>query len=119
MTTTAQAPRSLVDLDVVRIHHRDAERVRTPAAVWVAIADLPVLVEEIHRLRSLPILTRTHYVNLLAAARAAVAADRDGEPDPLLYLRDELHPYAQMPPRGHLPHDLLASSDPTTFGEPR
>jgi hypothetical protein len=30
------------------------------------------------------------YANLLAAARAAVAAAEDGEPDPLWYLRDEL-----------------------------
>ncbi len=31
------------------------------------------------------------YQNLAAAARATLAADHDGEPDPLYYLRDELH----------------------------
>ena len=33
---------------------------------------------------------RRAYANLLAAARCAVAAAEDGEPDPLYYLRDEL-----------------------------
>jgi hypothetical protein len=33
---------------------------------------------------------RIRYANLLAAARATLAADADAEPDPLYYLRDEL-----------------------------
>lgn len=103
MTSPPQPPRTLVDLDVVRTHHRDAEWVRTPAAVWVAIADLPVLVEEVDRLRSLPVLIHTRYVNLVAAARAAVAADRDSEPDLLLYLRDECRPVQKPAARTRKP----------------
>jgi hypothetical protein len=34
--------------------------------------------------------TRMQYANLLAAARATLSAARDGEPDPLYYLVDEL-----------------------------
>jgi hypothetical protein len=33
---------------------------------------------------------RRRYADLLAAARAAVAAEQDGESDPLWYVRDEL-----------------------------
>jgi hypothetical protein len=33
---------------------------------------------------------RMLYANLLAAARAALAAEDEGEADPLYYLRDEL-----------------------------
>ncbi len=33
---------------------------------------------------------RIRHANLLAAARATLAADSDGEADPLYYLRDEL-----------------------------
>lgn len=37
------------------------------------------------------------YANLVAAGRATLLADADGEPDPLSYLRDELPPA----PPGH------------------
>lgn len=39
--------------------------------------------------------TRLDYADLLAAARATLGAHRDGEDDPLSYLRDELHAQAQ------------------------
>ena len=48
--------------------------------------------------RSMRLLFR--YANLLAAARATLSAERDGESDPLWYLRDELRA------TGHLPPDL-------------
>lgn len=35
--------------------------------------------------------TRLAHANLLAAARATLSADDDGEDDPLSYLRDEVH----------------------------
>lgn len=119
MTTTRQPTRSLIDPEAVRVHHRDAETIRTPAAVWLAIADLPVLLAEIERLRWVPALTHEWYVNLLAAARATVAADRDGESDPLLYLRDELDAYGQLPVRDRLPTDLLGRADSPGSWEPR
>lgn len=45
---------------------------------------------EVTRLRRSLAAVRLRYADLLAAARATMAADRDGEPDPLEYLRDEL-----------------------------
>jgi hypothetical protein len=45
--------------------------------------------------------TLTDLHNLIAAARATLAAQREGEPDPFYYLRDELHA------QGHLPDDEL------------
>jgi len=41
-----------------------------------------------------------HYANLIAAGRATLRAELDGEPDPTWYLRDELRG------TGHLPADL-------------
>ncbi len=43
--------------------------------------------------------TLLRYQDLVAAARAALAADHDGEPDPLYYLRDELEAQGQL--HGH------------------
>ena len=55
-----------------------------------ALSDIPVLTAEITRLHGDLALLRLHRANLAAAARAALAAWHDGEPDPLSYLRDEL-----------------------------
>nr|WP_055504935.1 hypothetical protein [Nonomuraea pusilla] len=55
-----------------------------------ALQDTPVLVAEITRLRAEIGRARLLRANLIAAMRAALAADADGEPDPLSYLRDEL-----------------------------
>ncbi|GAA0264764.1 hypothetical protein [Cryptosporangium japonicum] len=43
-------------------------------------------------------LLRTRYANLIAAARATLAANADGEADPLYYLRDELAAHPTLPP---------------------
>jgi hypothetical protein len=51
----------------------------------------------IARLEIMLRVTRRLYADLVAAARAALAAHADGEPDPWSYLRDELPP----PPPGH------------------
>jgi hypothetical protein len=60
------------------------------------------LLDEVLRLRVLLAVTRLHYANLLAAARATLGAAEDSEDDPLFYLRDELamHP---SPPDGTAP----------------
>lgn len=50
----------------------------------------PFSCDEIRELRARLARTRKAYANLLAAARCALAAEADGEPDPLYYLRDEL-----------------------------
>jgi hypothetical protein len=46
--------------------------------------------------------------DLLAAARASVAADRDGEPDPLASIRMLLAERGQLPPDDMRPAQLLA-----------
>ena len=66
----------------------------TLADLWQQIdhslSDVPILTAEITRLDGQLRAVRLDRANLLAAARAILAASRDGEPDPLSYLRDEL-----------------------------
>jgi hypothetical protein len=38
------------------------------------------------------------YAHLLAAARATLSAEQEGEPDPMWYLRDELRATGHLPP---------------------
>jgi hypothetical protein len=97
MTRPQRAPRPTLDLDAVRTHLHDARAQRVPTALWIAVADVPVLMAEVDRQRSLLALVRGQYANLLAAARATLAAEQDGETDPLSYLRDELHAYGELP----------------------
>ena len=84
-----QAPLPTLDQEAVRTHFRTALRYRTPIAMWTAIADVPVLLAELDRVLSLLTRARTDTANLLAAARATLAAVDDSEVDPLTYLRDE------------------------------
>ncbi len=55
-----------------------------------SLADVPLLCDEIGRLDAAISRTRRRHQDLTAAARATLAADADGERDPLYYLRDEL-----------------------------
>jgi hypothetical protein len=89
MTPKPDAPRPTVNEDAVWDHLRAALNRETPLTIWTAIADIPVLLAELERLRSLLTWARTEFANLLAAARATLAATDEGEPDPLSYLRDE------------------------------
>ena len=97
MTPTPNTPRTTLDKEAVRDHFRTALQRRTPIAIWTALADIPVLLAEIGRLASLLAWARTEFANLLAAARATLAAHRDGEPDPLSYLRDEVAAHGPLP----------------------
>jgi hypothetical protein len=65
---------------------------RTPTgrATVASLADIPLLCDEIGRLDAGISRTRRWHQDLTAAARATLAADADGERDPLYYLRDEL-----------------------------
>lgn len=63
-----------------------------------ALNDVPLLSAEISRLSAELQATRFDRANLLAAARATLAAHRDGEPDPLFYLRDELDARSALSP---------------------
>ena len=58
--------------------------------------DPTALRAEITRLRRTMAVLRARYANLLAAVRAAVAADQDGEADPMTYLYDELPDHASL-----------------------
>ena len=64
------------------------------SAAWqhlqAALADTRDLASEITRLSAELAATRLWHANALAAMRATLAAQRDGEPDPLYYIRDEL-----------------------------
>ena len=66
----------------------------TLAEIWRcledALRDVPALSAEITRLSADLQHARLDRANLLAAARATIAAYHDGETDPLSYLRDEL-----------------------------
>lgn len=55
-----------------------------------ALADLPAVLAELGRTRAELEAARLDRANLLAAMRATIGAQADGEPDPLYYLRDEL-----------------------------
>jgi hypothetical protein len=55
-----------------------------------SLADIPLLCDEIERLDAALSRASLRNQNLAAAARATLAADAEGEPDPLYYLRDEL-----------------------------
>jgi len=57
-------------------------------------------------------LLRAEHSQLLAAARAAVAAGRDGCPDPLALIRGVLAARGQLPPDGMGPQQLLAVCRP-------
>jgi hypothetical protein len=94
MTTDPIAPRPTLDQEAVWTHLRAALDRKTPLTVWTAIADIPVLLAELDRLARLLTWARTEFANLLATAHATLAADRDGEPDPLSYLRDQVATYA-------------------------
>jgi hypothetical protein len=65
------------------------------AGIWrlldQALADLPALLAELGRTRVELEAVRLDRANLLAAVRATIAADAEGERDPLGYLRDELN----------------------------
>lgn len=93
--TTPYAPRPTLDLEAVRTHFRNALRYRTPTALWTALADIPVLLVELERVLDLLTRARTEFANVLAAARATLAA-AESETDPLMYLRDEVAEHAPL-----------------------
>jgi hypothetical protein len=59
---------------------------------------IPALTAQVRRLRNRLARALTDLGNLTAAARATLGAQRDGEHDPLYYLRDELRAQGQLPP---------------------
>jgi len=55
-----------------------------------ALTDARDLATEVTRLSAELAAARLWHANALAAMRATISAQRDGEPDPLYYIRDEL-----------------------------
>lgn len=94
--TTPYAPRPTLDLEAVRTHFRNALRYRTPMAMWTALADIPVLLVELERVLELLTHARTEFANVLAAARATLAAVDEREADPFGYLRDQVAEHAPL-----------------------
>ncbi len=71
-------------------------RTRPGTAVTAALFTIPALCREAAHLRAMVALARLDHANLIAAARATIAADHEGERDPLWYLRDELAARGQI-----------------------
>jgi hypothetical protein len=97
---TIQPPAPASDLPQIIVRNRTACAIVDELAaerssrIWQyvtdALADTPTLTAEITRLRNFVAEERLDRANLAAAALAAISAYREGEPDPLSYLRDEL-----------------------------
>lgn len=118
--TNRPTPQPLVNLEAVRTHFHRACRTRHPVELWHAVADIPVLLAELSRIRSLLALVRMTHANLLAAARATIAAAREGEADPLFYLVDELGARHELPPDDLPATELLTEPlpDPELDADP-
>jgi hypothetical protein len=96
------APPSAIDVPEVlsrNLAARDmvsgfASAMPTLSVAWqhlqAALADTRNLATEVTRLRAELVAMRLWHANALAAMRATIGAQRDGEPDPLYYIRDEL-----------------------------
>jgi hypothetical protein len=101
MTNTP--PHLAVDLEEVMTRNDSTRHViagfrsamPTLADIWRyledALNDVPTLAAEVTRLSAELRDARLDRANLLAAARATIAAYHEGDPDPLSYLRDELN----------------------------
>jgi len=57
-----------------------------------------------------PAIVQAEYAGLLAAARAAVAAERNGDADPLGWIRGLLAERGQLPPPGAAPVQVVADA---------
>lgn len=96
VTTTEPANYPHTDLQEVTSRHDSATA--AIAKLARALDTIPLLAAEVNRLRRRLASTLKDLHNLLAAARAALSANADGESDPLYYLRDELQAQGQLPP---------------------
>ena len=95
-------PYSAIDIPEVMSRNRAARDIvsgfaaatPTMAVAWqhiaTALADARDLAAEVTRLSADLATARLWHANALAAMRATIGAQRDGEPDPLYYIRNEL-----------------------------
>jgi hypothetical protein len=96
------APHSAIDIPKVLSRNLAARDIvsgfvsaaPTLSVAWqhlqAALADTRDLAKEVTRLSAELAAVRLWHANALAAMRATIGAQRDGEPDPLYYIRDEL-----------------------------
>ena len=112
------APYSAIDMSEVMSRNQVARDIvsgfasaaPTLSVAWdhirAALADARDLATEVTRLSAELAVARLWHANALAAMRATIGAQRDGEPDPLYYIRDELSaPQNVSRPRGGGDHD--------------
>jgi hypothetical protein len=104
--TTATEPLAVAELNLI-------ERRMSAVGLFTAHAytDMGRLIAEVRRLRHARAIETAEHAELLAAARAALAAETDREADPLGYLRDLLTAHGQLPAPGQNPAQLLARPD--------
>ena len=94
----ATEPRNHTEADLQEVTSRHDEAVSALGAVFRALDLIPLLLAELGRLRARLARTLANLHNLIAAARATLRAQADGEDDALYYLRDELEAQGQLPP---------------------
>jgi hypothetical protein len=68
------------------------------------------LVDDLEHARLREAVLRTHYLRLLTAARATVAAGSVSAPDPLAFVRHELAEQGQLPEDGEAVQRILADA---------
>jgi hypothetical protein len=92
-------PRNHPDADLQEVTSRHDAAVSAMSTVARALDTIPLLLAEAGRLRARLAQALTNLHNLIAAARATLRAQADGEDDALYYLRDELEAQGQLPPQ--------------------
>lgn len=97
------------------MHPRDLDTIRAA----LTDPDLPTdeaaplareLFAELERTRTRESLLRVEHANLVAAARATLAAVADGDEEPTLHLHHELDTHGQSPAPGQHPNQILADA---------
>jgi hypothetical protein len=84
------------DTDLQEVANRHDTATAAMTKLSRALDMIPLLSAEIRRLRRRLATTLNDLNNLIAAARATLSAQADGEEDPLYYLRDELTAQGQV-----------------------
>jgi len=92
-------PRNDTDADLQEVASRRDDAVSAMGTLARALDTIPLLYAEVGRLRGRLARTLANLHNLIAAARATLGAQADGEDDALYYLRDELEAQDQLPPQ--------------------
>ncbi|MFI6598697.1 hypothetical protein ACIBHX_20770 [Nonomuraea sp. NPDC050536] len=68
------------------------------------------LIDDLEHARMREAVLRTHYLRLLTAARATVAADTVGAPNPLEFVKHELAERGQLPEDGEAVQRILSDA---------